>query len=84
MQGNLIILRKSNGLTQEDIAKELEITAQSYRNKELGKSEFKQSEMFAIARMFGKELDEIFLDASPRKENKENINHKNMEHHIAS
>ncbi|MBS4751001.1 helix-turn-helix transcriptional regulator [Carnobacteriaceae bacterium zg-ZUI78] len=64
MQIRLYELRKINGLTQEELAKKMNISVVSFRNKELGKSEFTQDEMFFLSNFFNKSVDEIF---SPRK-----------------
>lgn len=64
MQSLLIGLRKEKGLSQKEAAKMLNLSEEAYRNKELGKSEFKMSEMFALSRFYSKTVDDIFL---PRK-----------------
>lgn len=64
MQSLLIGLRKEHGLSQRQAAKLLNISEEAYRNKELGKSEFKMNEMFDISRYYNKPVDKIFL---PRK-----------------
>lgn len=64
MQTTLYGLRKAKGLTQKELAKELGISELSYRNKELGKNEFTQDEMFFLSRYFNEKMDKIFL---PRK-----------------
>lgn len=51
-------------MTQEQMAKYLGITPKTYRSKELGNSEFTLDEMFEIAKLFNKKIDDIFL---PRK-----------------
>lgn len=61
MQWNLIRLRKEQGLNQEDIAKILDINISTYRNKETGKSSFRDYEMFLISNYFDKPIEEIFL-----------------------
>ncbi|WP_025728464.1 helix-turn-helix transcriptional regulator [Atopobacter phocae] len=61
MQWNLIKLRRNNKETQGDLANLLQISESGYRNKELGKSQFKQNEMFLLAEHFGKSVDDIFL-----------------------
>lgn len=65
MQKELYDLRKNNiKMTQQELADYLGISVQAYRDKEKGKNAFNQDEMFAIAALFQKRLDEIFL---PRK-----------------
>lgn len=61
VQSNLIGLRKENKISQKKLAKELNINVASYINKELGKSEFKLSEMYKISDYFGKSMEDIFL-----------------------
>ena len=61
MQSKLIILRKETGVRQAELAKMLEISEKSYSFKELGKTEFKASEMFKIAQYFNKKIDDIFI-----------------------
>lgn len=64
MQSLLVGLRKERGLSQREAAKMLNLSEEAYRNKELGKSEFKMNEMFELSRFYGKPVDQIFL---PRK-----------------
>lgn len=65
MQLLLYDLRKEQtGLTQKDMAKYLGISTKSYRDKEKGKQEFTQDEMFKLSNFFNKPIDKIFL---PRK-----------------
>lgn len=61
MQWNLIQLRKENNETQEEIANFLGISTTGYREKELGKSQFKSDEMFMIADHYSKKIEDIFL-----------------------
>ena len=64
MQTILYGLRKAKGLTQKELAKEIGISELSYRNKERGKNEFTQDEMFFLSHFLNKQIDKIFL---PRK-----------------
>ena len=65
MQKELYAIRKDERrMTQQEVADYLGITVQSYRRKEKGYTTFTSDEMFAIAKLFQKNLDEIFL---PRK-----------------
>lgn len=65
MQKILWDLRKNEyRLTQQEVADFLGITVQAYRSKEKGVSQFTQDEMFALASLFHRDLDSIFL---PRK-----------------
>ena len=65
-QDKLIAWRKYNGLTQKDMADKLGITWRTYSNKERGITQFKLEEMFAIAKILDKPLDELF--SPPKKE----------------
>ena len=60
MQILLYKLRKEKGISQEEMAKIINKSTNSYRDKELGKRDFTQSEMFKIASFFKKGLGEIF------------------------
>lgn len=65
MQINLWNLRKNEKRwTQKEVADYLGITAMSYREKEKGRVPFNSDEMFMLAELFDKPMDEIFL---PRK-----------------
>ncbi|CZR03673.1 helix-turn-helix transcriptional regulator [Trichococcus collinsii] len=62
MQSRLYAMRKDKlRMTQEEIAKYLGISTLSYRNKEKGKSEFTQDEMFALSKLLDKSIDSIFF-----------------------
>lgn len=61
MQENLLILRKNNNITQEELANKLGISTKTYGYKESGKTEFTMNEMFIIAKFFQKPVEEIFL-----------------------
>lgn len=63
MQWNLLKLRKEFGYSQKDVAKILNISIEAYRNKELGKSQFKMNEMFLLSDLFGEDISDIFLEA---------------------
>jgi DNA-binding XRE family transcriptional regulator len=65
-QDKLIAWRKYNGLTQKDMADKLGINWRTYANKERGITQFKLEEMFTIARILNKTLDEVF--SPPEKE----------------
>lgn len=64
MQIFLIEQRKKAGESQNDVANLLGISVTSYRDRELGKIQFKMNEMFLIAKHYNKAIEEIFL---PRK-----------------
>lgn len=65
--------RKMLNFTQQQMAKELKISEQSYRNKEKGKTEFKKEEMLTFKNiliskgMTNITLDDIFLIKVRRK-----------------
>ena len=61
MQDKLIRLRKGNLVTQSSMAKLINVDLRTYQNKERGDTQFKQNEMFTIAKFFDKKIDEIFL-----------------------
>ena len=62
MQLVLYDLRKNKKkMTQAEIADYLGISTKTYRNKELGNSEFTMDEMFKIAKLFNMRIDDIFL-----------------------
>ena len=69
MQILLYKLRKEHGLSQREMAKLINKSEVSYRNKELGKTDFTQSEMFIIAQHFNKELGDIFTPWTSRNVN---------------
>lgn len=62
LQALLCELRKQSGLRQEDMARMLGMSTTSYRQKELGQTEFKMSEMFDIADIFDKSISDIFTN----------------------
>lgn len=61
MQEKLIILMQKGHITQQALADILGITKKQISYKLKGKSDFKCSEMFKIAKYFNKNIDEIFL-----------------------
>ena len=56
MQDKLIRLRKGNLITQNSMAKLINVDLRTYQNKERGDTQFKQNEMFAIAKFFNKKM----------------------------
>jgi len=60
-QEKLASIRRSMNVSQREIAEVIGVTTETYNNKELGKTQFKASEMFIIADFFNKTVDEIFL-----------------------
>ncbi|RDW17599.1 transcriptional regulator [Oceanobacillus arenosus] len=73
MHRELIILRKQHKLTKKDMAHVLKINPKTYSMKEDGLSDFKYKEIFLIAKMFNRNIDEIFLPPNIRKTDK-NVN----------
>lgn len=67
MQTKLLGIRKERGETQEDVAKMLGISTASYRSKELGHSQFKMNEMFALASHYHMTIDDLFLPSKSTK-----------------
>ena len=62
MQYKLYDLRKHvKNMTQKEMADYLHISTKSYRDKENGKQQFTQDEMFAISQLFDLDMDTIFL-----------------------
>lgn len=62
MQSRLYDLRKHiKKMTQQEMANYLNISVKAYRDKENGKNQFTQDEMFAISRLFDLDIDTIFL-----------------------
>ncbi|UXS60986.1 helix-turn-helix transcriptional regulator [Staphylococcus ureilyticus] len=65
--GNIARLKVKNerdrkNLNQEEIAKLLNISLQSYCNKEKGKTNFVLSEMHTLAKFFKMSLDDLFWE----------------------
>lgn len=61
MQHLLMALRKENRFSQCKLSEMIGISEEAYRNKELGKSQFKMQEMFALSEIFGEPIEKIFL-----------------------
>lgn len=61
--------------TQAQMAKYLHISPQTYRNKELGHTQFTSDEMFAISRLLHASVEDIFLPIDvPNRHKKEAAN----------
>lgn len=56
----LLMLRKENKITQDEMAKLLNISSVSYRAKESGKREFTEREIEKILHTFDKEANYFF------------------------
>lgn len=61
MQSKLIILMKENGVTIRNLASKIGISEKQMGSKLRGITEFKSSEMFKIAELFNKTIEDIFL-----------------------
>ena len=61
MHSKLFVLRKEKGVTQKEMASLIGLSSDGYKNKERGKTEFKLSEAFTIAKFFELPVEEIFL-----------------------
>lgn len=70
MQHKLYGLRKESGMSQSDVARALGITTKTYGLKERGESPFDSDEMFQLAKLFRKPMDDIFLPRSHQIGNK--------------
>lgn len=64
MQSKLYSIRKSKKLSQEEMAKLLNMSRISYGKKERGDVEFTIDEMFDISNEFQLPIDDIFLPRS--------------------
>ncbi|ASN70501.1 hypothetical protein 7F7_61 [uncultured Caudovirales phage] len=70
MQHKLYGLRKGK-YTQDEMAKILNISRNSYINKEQSKTPFNLDEMFIISKLFNKNMEDIFLPRCHQNGNKE-------------
>ena len=66
MQVYLLQARKEAGLTQAELAKKIGISEVAYRQKEQGKRDFKLNECYKIAKIFKKDIGDLFTDTRPR------------------
>lgn len=60
-QSKLAAIRRSKNISQREMAELIGVSTNTYNSKELGKVQFKASEMFIIAHFLGSRVDEIFL-----------------------
>lgn len=67
MQIYLYKLRKEHNISQRDMAKIIGKSTTTYRDKELGKQDFKLNEMFLIANYFNKDIGDIFTPSTSQK-----------------
>lgn len=61
MQIKLYEIRKQAKLSQEEVATHLGISRNAYGQKERGQVPFQIDEMFSLAELFDKGLEDIFL-----------------------
>lgn len=61
MQTKLAAFRRFENLSQKEMAKLIDVDERTYINKEHGRTQFKSSEMFLIARKLNRTIEEIFL-----------------------
>ena len=62
MANNLKIFRCIKGFTQTDVSKYLDISVNSYCNKELGNRSFSLDEAYLLSKLFNVSIEEIFFD----------------------
>ena len=61
MQDQLILLMKKNNITNKELANKINISEKQMGLKLKGKTDFKSTEMFKIAKFFEMPINEIFL-----------------------
>ena len=62
MNNRLKVLRAENGWSQADLANKLEVSRQSVYAIETGKYDPSLPLAFKIAKLFGKQIEEVFED----------------------
>lgn len=62
MTNHVVAYRKMLGMTQKEMAKELDISEGTYRNKEKGRASFKDTEMHAFYNLIIEIKPEISID----------------------
>ena len=62
MNNRLKVLRAENGWSQADLANKLEVSRQSVYAIETGKYDPSLPLAFKIAKLFGKQIEEVFQD----------------------
>jgi len=67
MQYLLEAVRRSRKESQGALAKLINVDVRTYQNKEKGVTQFKQNEMFIIAKHFNRKVDELFLPTNFEK-----------------
>jgi len=74
MQWNLIKQRKKKRETQADLADIINVDTSTYRNKEMGKTQFKGDEMFLLSAHYNVPIDNLFLPSNDTKRVKRGVN----------
>lgn len=63
MQKKLYFIRKFDfKMTQQEVANYLGLTLVTYQRKEKGESLFNSNEMFALSKLFKRDIEEIFIE----------------------
>lgn len=75
MQGKLILIRESYGLTQSFVAEKLGLSKTEYISKETGNYPFSSYEMFKVSELFRKPISDIFLPRGNRNGDINMISH---------
>lgn len=70
MQWELIKLRKLHRFKKKDMANFIGVTPATYRKKEEGEDDFKLTEVFILASVFNKPINEVFLKPNITKHDK--------------
>jgi len=60
-QTELASVRRYKDITQQEMAKLLNLSVNGYSKKERGVNEFTLNEMFIISSEFGRQIEDIFL-----------------------
>ena len=69
MQKKLYFIRKFDfKMTQQEVAYYLGLTLITYQRKEKGESLFNSNEMFALSKLFDRDIEEIFIEVERTKE----------------
>lgn len=69
MSGRITVAeaRRMRNISQEEAAKCIGVSLGAYRNKETGRSKFYIDEAYALSKLFGLELTDIFFDTAVTK-----------------
>ena len=69
MQKKLYFIRKFDfKMSQQEVANYLGLTLITYQRKEKGESLFNSNEMFALSKLFKRDIEEIFIEVERTKE----------------